>query len=382
MARFRILSHLVEECPLPSDLIVVCFLHIREDLKPFIAALVDCGISQKSIFLSGPPYSFHEEAGRSLQKTGIGCYFPPLESGDNATLDEGILASLLEDVMSHEDLGSSKVLIVEDGGHIVPMIHDKREFESLLSVAGGAVEQTTRGITLDRRRELEIPVASVPDCYLKRIVEPRYVGPAIRRNLEEILNLNDDALQGKRVGIIGFGGIGSKFFESIRHECTVHVTEIVETKSLDAILSGAHVAEDNPDLARKCNILVGTTGETRITKNVIDSCKDRTYLASASSRQIEIDVAYLENTALQYSEGEYLTEFTMPDGRLLYLVYDGYPVNFALSFSLPKPIVDMVYSLIYSSAHTLVVTDLENGVHPCLADEEEVARLYKKYYLS
>jgi len=140
---------------------VLSLLHFLRDLIPFVKAMKKLGLepSKSHFFYKEYPYPQREAIKAWLIKQGA--HVHPLSE----------LNSKLETLSSKNKVQRSKILIIEDGGHIYPRILKK--YPSLLSQIQGCVEQATRGIrniksalnSLEAKPDL--PVLSVAGSKLK-----------------------------------------------------------------------------------------------------------------------------------------------------------------------------------------------------------------------
>src|SRR5881398_1409603 len=107
--------------------------------------------------------------------------------------------------------------------------------------------------------------------------------------------------------------------------------------------------------------------------------KDGAILANTGHFNVEIDIPALKQLATETREARaFIDEFTLQDGRRLFLVADGRLVNLAAAEGHPALVMDMSFanqalSAEYAVAHA---QELERKVYPVPQEiDEEIARL-------
>jgi S-adenosylhomocysteine hydrolase len=195
-----------------------------------------------------------------------------------------------------------KLLILEDGGYIVPLLH--RDFVRELRYCKGAVEQTTKGIKRDRKiskkrggKRIKIPIMNVAECEFKRTYEPPIIGPVIVRCIRDLLP--EIHLREKRALIIGFGVMGKSISKHLhqREGMKIYVAE----KKVKLWNKKNHFVtqfvKKASDVIHECDLIVGTTGNKSIGWQEISKLSHNCFLVSASSDQDEIDIDELKRCA-------------------------------------------------------------------------------------
>ena len=333
-----------------KDVLIV--LHFLRDLIPFIKATIELGLDPANavLFYKQYPYPQRKAVGEWLRDHR--CKVLPISQM------EPYLREL--DQASAEQIG--QILVIEDGGFCVPMLH--RCFPNLLKHTVGAVEQTTRGImnAEDWMKEkptnkLAIPVLSVAGSKLKADFEPNHIAKAVVGNIGRMLP--NMAWNGKEIGIFGFGTIGQEIANWVMaNGANVTVYEPAGGKQIVAQQRGGiRVADTASEAASSKHIVIGTSGRQSINADAISRVSHNTYLISASSEQYEIDQDELARLALNveplYGEiGNVIgTDFLLaPDGRRIHLLANGYPVNFWGMESMPEEDSDLILTIILLAA--------------------------------
>jgi adenosylhomocysteinase len=107
--------------------------------------------------------------------------------------------------------------------------------------------------------------------------------------------------------------------------------------------------------------------------------KDGAILANTGHFNVEIEIPALRSLARETRHArEFVEEFTLGDGRRLYLVADGRLVNLSAAEGHPALVMDMSFANQALSAEYAVqhAAELERRVYPVPRDiDEEIARL-------
>lgn len=322
-----------------SGKICIFILHFLKDILIFLESCEKLGLKSHSSYVFYKPYLYpHADYIISHLKTnGYNVY--PLE--DLRT----VLSKLAKD-------SSESILVFEDGGYIVPLVH--KEFEGLLPRIIGVVEQTTRGIKNDRLiNELKLPVLSVAESDIKNKIEPPYVADAVMKNIENLLK--DEKFRGNNAAIIGYGAIGEAIaerFNKIGMNITIY--DPSPEKRVYARDKGLTIVEESYNAVKNKLLVIGCSGETSISRKEISNLDHKSFLVSASSDQKEIGLIELKSMSQKSSElvvdGKKIGTSFMLRGqkeKTINLLADGFPINFWYSESMPNQVSDLILSYIF-----------------------------------
>ncbi len=340
-------------------------LHFLRDLIPFVKASIALGLdpNRAIFFYKNYPYPQRQAIAQWLAKTGF------------RVLPVSQVALVLGELAKLTLNDAGEILIVEDGGYIVPRIHG--EFPRLIPYTIGAVEQTTRGIRNSEEweaksgKKLGIPVLSIATSKMKNEFEPPFIAKATVRSMSELLT--GIALNGKKVAVLGCGTIGRKLIEWLRtNGAEVTCYEIEPEKSLWLQQEGIPRAESAAEASKSKSFVFGTTGTQSIDSRVIASLMHNCHLISTSSEQYEIDLEELDRLAVRKErfvndEGRLVgTDIDLPpDDRRIHLVANGYPINFWGMNSMPEEASDVIMTLILlASAEVAAGKCTKNGIDP------------------
>jgi adenosylhomocysteinase len=162
----------------------------------------------------------------------------------------------------------------------------------------------------------------------------------------------------------------------------VIVTEINPTKALEAVMEGFRVMPIS-EAAKLGDVFITLTGN----KNVIAGqhfrqMKDGAIVANSGHFNVEIDIPALEKLAKSKRRTrEFVDEYTMPNGRKVYLLGEGRLINLAAAEGHPAVVMDMSFADQALSAEYVVKNAKKLGpqVYPVPADiDQNVAKLKLK----
>lgn len=366
--------------------VLVLILHLLRDSLPFISALKTARANPKYMFVIGIPYSYKRKVVEQLKKQCPNVAVPisyPFDDEVKKTLTKAL------DVCRKT---RSKIIIIEDGGYAVPCVH--KDVKDVIVHCIGAVEQTTNGIwrdeeLLDKGLTLGFPILSIPDCRLKKSIEPKFVGEAVVQNVRNLLSRMDDFVAGKKVCVVGYGTIGEYIAKEAKNQnAIVSVADMDHVRLLTARFNG-FITDSLENLLRESDIVIGATGRVPIKREGILKLKNNAILVNASSKQLEFDIKDLERLSIRKTRTDIGTKYELANGNNVFLLADGFPVNFFSSESVPGKIIDLILTLLFLGAVLLVrkkmkpkiykwtEEDKKEGIY---IEENDVAKLHHDIY--
>jgi adenosylhomocysteinase len=293
-----------------------------------------------------------------------------IKGEDNATYYAHIAAAL--------DTGPH--ITMDDGADLVSTAHSQRK-DVVDNVIGGTEETTTGVIRLRamaRDHVLRYPIISVNDAHTKHLFDNRY-GTG-QSTIDGILRATNLLLAGLTVVVVGYGWCGRGIASRARGlGANVVVTEVDPTRALEAVMEGLRVLPLS-EAAKIGDVFITVTGN----KNVLSAehferMKDGAVLANSGHFNVEIDIPALEKMATsKRPTRDMVEEYTLRDGRKLYLLAEGRLVNLASAEGHPAAVMDMSFSDQALSVEYLVKNagKLEKQVYPVPEDiDRTVARL-------
>ncbi|ADG69427.1 adenosylhomocysteinase [Planctopirus limnophila DSM 3776] len=279
-------------------------------------------------------------------------------------------------------------LILDDGGDLTNMVHDK--YPELLSGIKGLSEETTTGVhRLYQRMEqgkLGVPAINVNDSCTKSKFDNLY---GCRESLADgIKRATDVMVAGKVVVICGYGDVGKGSAASMKGlGARVIVTEIDPICALQATMEGYQVTTLE-EVAPYADIFVTTTGCRDIIRaEHLDVMKNNAIVCNIGHFDLEIEIAYLNNrkdikkTRIKsdQDEGGPVDRYAYPDGRGIIVLAEGRLVNLGCANGHPSFVMSNSFTnQVMAQLALWQDTDrFELGVHRLPKElDEEVARLH------
>ncbi len=259
-------------------------------------------------------------------------------------------------------------ITMDDGADVVGRIHAEKP-EALEHIIGGTEETTTGVIRLKAMAAdgaLRYPIISVNDADTKHLFDNRY-GTG-QSTIDGIVRATNRLIAGRTVVVTGYGWCGRGI--AMRAEglgANVIVCEVDALRALEAVMDGYRVMPA-VEAAAVADVWVTVTGDI----NVIDSpmfeaMKDGAIIANSGHFNVEINIPHLREKAVSVREVRPLVEeFTLDDGRRIYLLADGRLVNLACAEGHPASVMDMSFANQALSAEHMVknAASLTPGVYP------------------
>lgn len=272
-------------------------------------------------------------------------------------------------------------VLVDDGAELAIAAHKQRS--DLLGQLYGACEETTTGVirfrAMERDGSLRIPVIAVNDAYTKFLFDSQYgTGQSA---LDGVMRATNVLIAGKTVVVAGYGWV-SRGIAKRAHGLGGHViiTEVNPIRAIEAAMEGFRVMPMN-DAAGIGDLFITGTGCTDIvTEQHFLKMKDGAILANSGHYDVEIKVSDLERIATSKRVARHnIDEYTLPNGRRLYLIAKGRLVNLAAADGHPAEVMDMSFANQVLSAEYLIKNKgkLTPKVYPVPIEiDQEVAWLW------
>ena len=237
-------------------------------------------------------------------------------------------------------------LTVDDGADLVSTIHTKHA-EILSSIMGGT-EETTTGVirlrSMEKSGNLKYPVIAVNDAQTKHLFDNRY-GTG-QSTLDGITRATNILWSGKNVVVAGYGWCGKGV--ALRAKgmgARVIVTEVDAVRALEAAMDGAQVMP-MAKAARIGEVFITVTGNKHvINRMVLSNLRDGAILANSGHFNVEIDIPALEDMSVGKRQVRpFVDEYTLNDGRKIYLLGEGRLINLAAAEGHPASVMDMSFA--------------------------------------
>lgn len=297
-------------------------------------------------------YSGNSDCMKELKALGI-----RLVSPDHKTMLDVIGRELQSCVRAMESAGK-RVLIHEVGGMALSAAHAPGFFSVDTIVA--AMEVTKQGVwAAERCAPLLFPQFNIATTYVKKI-EGNQVGEAVVASIELIMRGQGIDLAGRKAAVTGFGWIGRGTAVGLRkRNMSVAVHDINPLLALEASIEGFEVV---PRFA-EVMLMVGCTGKQSIDLDILKQLPNGCVLASGASKNHEIDLAALQAMTKRVTAiHQHVDAYLMEDGRTLYLMNDGYPINFT-GPSVADEVVELLFAELIVQVPDALSGEYTAGVH-------------------
>lgn len=327
----RIKKRFSQEKPLKGVTLGAC-LHVTKETAVLIDAFLAGGAE---VALCGSnPLSTQDEVAAALAQLGVHVF-----AWRGQTTDEYYWC--IERVIDHKPL-----VTLDDGADLVSTIHSKRT-EALSNVKGGT-EETTTGVlrlkAMEKSGALKYAIIAVNDAYTKYLFDNRY-GTG-QSTIDGILRATNILLAGKNFVVCGYGWCGRGIALRARGMgANVIVTETNPLRALEAVIDGFRVMPIS-EAAEIGEIFVTATGNINvIRKEHMQKMRDGAILANSGHFNVEISLKDLKELAVSKRLiRQNLEEYTLRDGRKLYLLAEGRLVNLAAAEGHPSEVMDMSFA--------------------------------------
>jgi adenosylhomocysteinase len=361
-------NRFAKEKPLTGIRISGC-LHITTETANLALTLRDGGADL--VLCASNPLSTQDDVAAALVEYGIPVN--AIKGEDEPTYYKHINTAL----------DNKPQLTVDDGADLVTTLHTKRA--ELISDVIGGTEETTTGVirlrSLERAGRLKYPIIAVNDAQTKYLFDNRY-GTG-QSTIDGITRATNVLWAGKKVVVCGYGWCGHG--TTLRAKglgSQIIVTEVEPVRALEAVMDGYQVMP-LIEAAKLGDIFITTTGD----KNVIDKAhlevmKDGAILANSGHFNVEINIPALESLARGKRRlRPFVDEYTLKDGRHLYLLAEGRLVNLAAAEGHPASVMDMSFANQALCLEYMVKNkgSLEIKVHPV---PEEIDKLVARLKLN
>ncbi|OFV67110.1 MAG: S-adenosyl-L-homocysteine hydrolase [Candidatus Syntrophoarchaeum caldarius] len=337
-------SRFEETKPLDGVKITAC-LHVTVETANLIKTLKAGGAE---IALAGSnPLSTQDDVAAALARSGIWVYaFRENDDEYYACLEAAL--DIMPDV------------VLDDGADTIAHIHE--HYPDLMNSIKGACEETTTGVirlrALEKSGKLAFPVIAVNDAETKMMFDNRY-GTG-QSTLHGIMNATNLLFAGRKVVVVGYGWCGRGVAMRARGlGANVIVVEVNPRKALEAVMDGYQVMPMH-DAAKTGEIFITVTGDTSVIRGEhFELMQDQAVLANSGHFNVEIAIDDLEKLAISKKRvKEEVDEYTLADGRRIYLLSEGRLINLAAAYGHPPGVMDMSFANQALAVEYIINSDL------------------------
>jgi adenosylhomocysteinase len=237
-------------------------------------------------------------------------------------------------------------ITMDDGGDLVSTLHAERK-ELMDNIIAGT-EETTTGVirfkSMEKEGVLKYPVIAVNDADTKHLFDNRY-GTG-QSSIDGIQRATNVLLAGRNFVVGGYGWCGRGVAMRAKGMgANVIVLEVNPLRALEAVMDGFRVMP-MAEAAEIGDIFITATGN----KNVIrgehfEKMKDGAIVSNTGHFNVELSLPDLEGLATSKRMiREFVEEYTLKDGRRIFLLGEGRLINLAAAEGHPASVMDMSFA--------------------------------------
>ncbi|MCL5098340.1 MAG: adenosylhomocysteinase [Candidatus Omnitrophica bacterium] len=316
------------QLPLKGARIAGC-LHMTIETAVLIETLVQLGAEVR--WSSCNIFSTQDHAAAAIAARGI-----PVFAWKGESLEE--YDWCIEQTLRWPD-HSQLAMIIDDGGDLTNMVHDK--YPELLPGIVGLTEETTTGVHRLAQRvaqgNLKVPAFNVNDSCTKSKFDNLY---GCRESfLDGVKRATDVMVAGKVVVVCGYGDVGKGCVHSATGMgARVLVTEVDPINALQAAMEGYQVVtlEEAVSIG---DIFVTATGCIDVIRREhMDQMKSGAIVCNIGHFDSEVNVEslYQDPTLKRLNIKPQVDQFTWPNGKVLYVLAEGRLVNLGCASGHPS----------------------------------------------
>lgn len=237
-------------------------------------------------------------------------------------------------------------LTLDDGADLIVRVHGEKE-EYAAGVIGGT-EETTTGVhrlrAMGKAGDLKYPVIAVNDAITKWDFDNVY-GTG-QSTIDGILRATSVLIAGKTFVVAGYGHCGKGVaMRAHGMGANVIITEIDPLPALRAVMDGFRVMKMDEAAALGDIFCTATGMKDVIVERHFASMKDGAIISNTGHYDCEINIEELEGLAAsKRTIRDNNNEYTMSDGRKIFLLADGRLVNLAAAEGHPSEVMDMSFA--------------------------------------
>ena len=269
-------------------------------------------LNPDNIFLLGKAYSSSTKVYHDLLADGIHVSQASFSFDSHKPYDElfeGILADFVKESLSQLIAkGVKKILIIDDGGHLVKVIKECDLIPKDIPLVG--IEQTSSGYHIINEIGVPFPIVNIARCDAKLRYETGYI---VRSLYDRILHFDPTIYtKNKKILILGKGHIGLALS---RHFTNQENITFYDTKF--------NTPKDLPLLLQNADLIVGCSGKVSLRQSNYKYLKKGAVLVSTSSSDREFEAHHLRQSFPKTTNPHQNYEnahFT--------LLQSGFPINF------------------------------------------------------
>jgi len=321
--------------PLKGLTVGAC-LHITTETAALALTLKAAGA--RALFCASNPLSTQDDTAASLV-SDYGIEVFAINAEDTKTY------------YSHIDsvLKARPQITLDDGADLVSTIHKRaKKAKKNYYLPWASTEETTTGVirlkALAKEGGLLCPVIAVNDAYTKHLFDNRY-GTG-QSTLDGIVRATNKLIAGTTVVVCGYGWCGKGVSRRAKGlDAKVIICEVDHLKALEAVMDGFSVMPME-EAVKLGDIFITVTGDINvIAAGHFPLMKDTALVANSGHFDVEIDIKSLTRIAVKQREAKPLVrEYTLKNGKRIYLLGEGRLVNLACAEGHPAEVMDLSFA--------------------------------------
>lgn len=335
-------KHFIATQPFKGARISICH-HVTSETANLAIMLRDGGADV--VLCASDPSTVQDDVAASLvMDYGISVY--AIRGAKRATYCAHLTAAI----------ESNPLLVLDDGGELLALLHANRPdaAEEVFGGTEGTATVVRRLRAMATAGILRYPVIAINEALTNDLFDNRY-GTG-QSTLDGILRSTNLLLAGMNVVVAGYGRCGRAI--ALRAQglgAKVIVTEVDPIRALEALMDGPRVMS-MADAAATGDLFITATGSRHaIARDHFERFKNGAILCNAGHGNIEIDLEALGHmSSSRRKPKEHIEEFALRDGRRVYVIGEGHPVNLAAGEGHPALVMDISLANQALSAEHLV----------------------------
>jgi adenosylhomocysteinase len=348
----KVKEKFAKEKPLAGKNMSAC-LHVTAETANLARTLKAGGA--ELVLIASNPLSTQDDVAASLVADYDISVFA-INGEDNKTYYDHVRAAIEYD----------PVVTMDDGADLVATLH--AEYPEKCSRIVGSMEETTTGVIRLRAMHndgaLKMPVIAVNDAQTKFLFDNRY-GTG-QSTVDGIIRATDFLIAGKKVVLAGYGWCGKGFASRMKGMgANVIICEINPIKALEATMDGFMVMP-MAEAAKIGDLFCTITGDIHVLRREhFEVMKDGAIIANSGHFNVEINIDDLENLATKEVTNvrNFVDQYSLKDGRRLYLLAEGRLINLAAAEGHPASVMDMSFATQALTTEHSIKNKLKIGVH-------------------
>jgi adenosylhomocysteinase len=347
---------------------LACCLHVTTETGVLMEVLKSAG-AEVSLCASNPLSTQDDVAASLVKDLKISCF--AIKGEDTKTYYNHL----------QEVLKVKPQITMDDGADLVGTIH-QRDRSVHNNIIGGT-EETTTGVirlrALADQKKLRYPIIAVNDAQTKHLFDNRY-GTG-QSTIDGVIRATNKLIAGSTVVVSGYGWCGKGVAMRAKGlGAKTVVTEVDPLRGIEACMDGFEVMPIK-DAAKLGDVFITVTGDINvIRKEHFAIMKDGAIVANSGHFNVELDIPGLESLSKsKRTIRDFTDEYTLKDGRRVYLLGEGRLINLAAAEGHPAQVMDMSFANQALGAEYMLKNykKLENQVYKVPEDIDKNIALLK-----